>query len=135
MAGLMTKNIGLLRTSNLNFALKNVSKSLKNRTIVLSTISNEKETGGIFQRLWDSVDVSAPVDAHSKTLTDDNSVTYEIICKYIPFFRPTWRSYKLTIICQLLRSFVCLSVCYQLFSFEIGSLVFFSDFWHKGAKW
>eukprot|EP00111_Clytia_hemisphaerica_P008953 TCONS_00026173-protein len=79
MAGLMCRNFGLFRTSNLNFALKNVSKSLKNRTIILSVTSNEKETGSLFQRFWDSVDVSAPSDAHSKTLTDNNSVTYEII--------------------------------------------------------
>jgi len=45
---------------------------------VTSSTSNDKQEGGFLQSLWDNAGFSLPSDAHSKTLTDDNSVTYEI---------------------------------------------------------
>ena len=52
-----------------------------------SSTLNDKQEGGFLQSLWDNAGFSLPSDAHSKTLTDDNSVTYEITCEcFILFF-------------------------------------------------
>ena len=52
------------------------------RSFVSTSILKEKEKQGLFKTLWESADISAYTNAHSKTLTDDNTVTYELICKF-----------------------------------------------------
>ena len=72
----------LCRSKALNLAT--CTKYLVGRSLVTSTTINDKQEGGFLQSLWDNAGFSVPSDAHSKTLTDDNS-TYEIICKYFHF--------------------------------------------------
>ena len=55
-----------------------------------SSTLNDKQEGGFLQSLWDNAGFSLPSDAHSKTLTDDNSVTYEITCECF-FYLKLWK--------------------------------------------
>jgi len=88
MAGWMsTTFLRHLKRTNLSSKNVRLGKLVRQsqRCLTSSAVNRRAEgnKGGFLQSLWDSVDISAPSDAHSKTLTDDNSITYEIVCKLL----------------------------------------------------